>query len=292
MLGKFIILHAPLWFHFYANIIFELFYIGHQDGEESQEHKSKENLILPDFAAFETISTAFVCLISSINAQLAGSKFLDLRRACLAQIKTPSGAKLSPTVIKKIKSTKNLDELLDLLVDSPYCSWIDLRLLEALVAASGSSTAKALLSSYKKAIFSKKLYSVLPIAPSKKAKDEFYSVIVSKVNKNADEITVADLLELQSDLEVVIMDIGNGTCTLDHFTDGCIEIHWYIPTHCVEHAHRSASVKGHKFHDFSLLYLQIGDFPVIYDSLRADSPQPIGSKPQPPVSPGKIVLHM
>jgi len=234
-----------------------------------------KKLILPDFSAFESISTAFVCLISSINAQLTGSKFLDLRRACIAQIKTPSGAKLSPNVVEKIKISKNLDELLDILVDSPFCSWIDLRLLEALVAASGSNSAKALLSSYKSIIFSKKLYDVLPSAPSKKVKDEFYSIIVSKFNKDADEITVADLLELQSDLEVAIMNIGNGTCTLDHFTDGCIEIHWYIPTHCVEHAYHSASVKRHKFHDLSLHYLQVGTFPIIYDPLTDYLSQPI-----------------
>jgi len=253
-----------------------------------QGHDDK--LSLPDFTAFDNIRKAFVQLLSGVSTHLAGSKFFDLRRGCLAQMKTPSGAKLSPNLIKKIKSTKNLDELLDILVESPFCSWIDLRLLEALVAASGSNPAEALLSSYKSIIFSKKLYDVLPSAPSKTVKDEFYSTIVSKFNKDADEITVADLLELQSDLEVAIMNIGNGTCTLDHFTDGCIEIHWYIPTHCVEHAYKNASVKHHKFHDLSLQYLQIGNFPIIYDPLTDYLSQPTVSVPQPPVSAGKTYI--
>ena len=221
---------------------------------------------------------------------MAGSKFFDLRRACLAQINTPSGAKLSPSCIKKIKNTKNLDELLDTLVDTPYCSWIDLRLLEALVDASDSSTANTLLSSYKSAIFSKKLCDALPSIPVTNDEKGFYSKIVAKVGKKADEITVNDLLEFQSQLEAVIMDIGKGTCTLAHFKDGCIEIHWYIPTHCTEHAFNSTTIKCHKFHELSLLHIQIGSFPVIYDPLSVRLSQPSIPEPPPPVSAGKVVL--
>ena len=218
---------------------------------------------------------------------MAGSKFVDLRRACLAQIKTPSGAKLSPNVIEKIKSTKNLDELLDALVDTPYCSWIDLRLIEALVNASDSSTADTLLSSYKNAIFSKKLCDALPSIPIKEDGEGFYSKVVAKVGKKADEITVNDLLRFQSQLEAVIMDIGEGTCTLKHFKDGCIEIHWYIPTHFIEQAYHSATLKRQKFHELSLLYLQLGSFPILHNPLSVYSSQQSVPEPPPPVSVGK-----
>jgi len=51
-------------------------------------------------------------------------------------------------MVEKVKSANNLDTLLDTLTDSPYWSWIDMRLLEAMVAASGSNVAKDLLTSY------------------------------------------------------------------------------------------------------------------------------------------------
>ena len=270
-----------------VNACLIVIYVGLNDSEDTEGQQSGKPH-LPDFTSFQSISTAFVSLISGINAQLAKSKFLDLRRACLAQIKTPSGAKLSPEIVVKIKLTKTLDQLLDVLVESPYCSWIDLRLLEALVAASNSSEAMTLLDNYKTAIFSKRLYDVLPSAPSKKVKEEFYTIIVSKFDKNANEITIADLLELQSDLEVVIMDIGNGTCTLDHFNDGCVNIQWYIPTHCTEHAYQSASIKRHKFQAFSLQYLQIGNYPSLHNPLLLV--QPPESELQPPDFVGKIII--
>ena len=154
--------------------------------------------------------------------------------------------------------------------------------------ASGSSTADALLSSYKEAIFSKKLCDALPSILNKKDEEGFYSTIVSKVGKDANEITVADLLKFQSQLEAMIMDIGKGVCTLKHIKGGCVEIYWYIPTHCVENAYHNASIRRHKFHELSLLYLQIENFPIIYDPLTAQSSQPIVSEPQPPVSAGKL----
>ena len=265
-------------------------YTGSTKFQKSLNHENDDKCSIPDFGKFEDISKAFIQLLSGISKHLRGSKFFDLRRACLAQMKTPSGAKLSPNVIRKIKNTKNLDELLDALVDTPYCSWIDLRLLEALVNASDSTMADTLLSSYKSAIFSKKLCDALPSIPIKEDEEGFYSKMVAKVGKRADEITVNDLLKFQSQLEAVIMDIGEGTCTLAHFKDGCIKIHYYIPTHCTEHAFNSAAMKCHKFHELSLLHIQIGSFPVIYDPLSVCLSQPNIKEPLPPVSAGKTFL--
>ena len=46
---------------------------------------------------------------------------------------------------------------------------------------------------------------------------------------------------------------------------GCIEIHWLVPTHCIDHAYKSAYLKRHEFHKFHLQYLQIGGHRIIYD---------------------------
>ena len=170
-------------------------------------------------------------------------------------------------MVQKIKSTNNLNALLDVLAESPYWSWIDLRLLEGMVIASGSSVANSLLSHYQNVVFSKRLLEVLPSIPNKEVKDAYYSKIVSKINKDLDDIIVSDLLEFQSELETVIMDLKNGTCALVHIKEGCIEIDWYIPMHCINHAYKSACCKRHKFHSLDLLCLQIGSYGKIYDPL-------------------------
>ena len=218
-----------------------------------------------DISEFDSIREAYISLTSNVCRLLENEYFPPIRRSCIEQMKTPSGAQLSPDTIQKIKATNDLNALLDILVDCPYWSWIDLRLLEAMVAASGSSVAKGFVNSYRNAIFSKKLVEVLPSIPNTEDKDAYYSKIVSKVQKDVEQITVSDLLKFQYHLETVIMDIASGTCSLACIKEGCIEIHWLVPTHCIDDAYKSACLQRHKFHEFHLQYLQIGGHSVIHD---------------------------
>jgi len=241
-----------------------------------------------DISQFKNIRTAFIYLTSNVSKLLQNENFYAIRRSCIEQIHTPSGVQLSPDMMQKVKSANNLDTLLDTLADSPYWSWIDLRLLEAMVVASGSSVAKNLLTSYQKTVFSKKLLEVLPSIPNKEIRDACYSKIVSKIHKDLEEITVSDLLELQSELETVIMDLKSGTCALAQI-EGCIEIHWFIPTHYIDHAYKSACLKRHKFHTLAIQYLQIGTYTKLYDPSTVDSSQNATTEPPLPVSVGKIL---
>ena len=195
---------------------------------------------------------------------------------------------MPPDVVQKIQTADNLDTLLDILTATEYWSWIDLRLLETLVVASGSTAAQDIVDKYKATVYSKKLIDILPNAPSKEIRDAYFTKIVSKVGKNSDEITVADLIEFRSKLERVIMDINNGTCVLEHIADGCIEIHWFIPTHYIDHAYEAACLKQHKFHELHLLYLQIGNKPVLHVTIH--SLQAVVTKPSPPLTAGNLLF--
>ena len=239
-----------------------------------------------NFNQFKSVSTAFVTLTSNLTRLLRKADFHIIRRSCLEQINTPNGAQLLPEDVIAIKASKNIDELLDVLAVSAYWSWIDVRLLEAMVAASDNMNATSLIERYKNAIFKKKLKDILPDAPGKEVKEAYYTKIVSKVDKDPNDITVEDLLKFQSQLETVIMDIKNGVCILEHLEKGCIEIHWYIPTSCVDGAYQTARVKRYQFSDLHLQYLKIGHYPVIHDPLA--SPDVVVSAPSPPVNVGKL----
>ena len=141
-----------------------------------------------------------------------------------------------------------------------------MRLLDALITSSGIREAKVLVSKYKEIIFSKKLGEVLVFMPEeRKHKDAYTSKVGSKIEKNANEITVGDLSRFVTTLETIIMDINNGSCVLEHLGTGCLEIHWLIPTHCRFHAYKSALNNRHKFCDIHLQYLHIEPYPPIYD---------------------------
>ena len=235
-----------------------------KDNNLQMEKKQLSNLSF-DISKFDSIGEAFISLTSNVSKLLQNEDFYSIRRSCIEQMKTPSGAQLSLDIIQRIKAADNLNYLLDILVDCPYWSWIDLRLLEAMVAASGSRVAKGFVNSYRKAVFSKKLLEVLPSIPNTEVKDAYYSKIVSKVHKNVDQIIVEDILMFRNQLETVIMDIASGTCSLACIKEGCIEIHWVVPTHCIDHAYKSACLNRHRFFKFHLQYLQIGTHKKIYD---------------------------
>ena len=214
------------------------------------------------------IPGAFAILAAEVSKLLRKAEFPLLRRAILQHKSVPKGVQLPDDLNKEIRDAKDLDTLLDALAGTKYWSWIDLRLMEALIKSSRIREAADLISRYKEIVFSKKLSDVLDkmfIPQKKKHKDAYTSKVAGKLEKNADEITIGDVSEFQIQLEAVIMDINMGSCALEHLKDGCLEIHWLIPTHCRFHAYKSALNNRHKFCDIHLQYLDIEPYLPIYD---------------------------
>ena len=242
-----------------------------------------------DIMKFDSITEAYLFLTSNVSNLIQSGNFYTIRRACIEQTNTPNGAQLSPDLEKKIVATDKLDVLLDTLALSPYWSWIDLRLLQAVVIASGSTEANNLLINYKKTVFSKKLMDILSEIPSKEITDEYYDKIISKFDKKLEELTIFDLLEKKSQLETVIMDLKKGTCALAHIGEGCIEIHWFIPADYIDHVYQAATLNHYKYDKIFLQYLQIGTHNKIYNpSILKD----VSTKPPLPVSAGKYVDNL
>ena len=251
---------------------------------QGQNHLSSSATI--SFAEFESVSEAFVFLTSQLMLLLAKANFYNIQRSCIEQINTPSGAKLPPKLVAKVNACENVTKLFKVLADSAYWNWVDVRLLKVMAAASGLVEAINLISNYSKIIFSKKLIDLLPNAPNKEVKEEYYTKIVTKLKTSPNNVTVADLLEFRSRLENVLLDIKNGICILEHFKKGCIEVHWCIPTNCADGAYQTAKVRCHQFGDLHLQSLKIGQYPVIHDPLSSDNLAK--SIPSPPVNIGKL----
>ena len=206
-------------------------------------------------------------MAAELSKVLESANFSVLKRVFLMKI--PGGVQLPDHLKTKIKEAKELDTVLDALVESKYWNFADLRLARALVMSSGIREAKTIIDKYKEVFFSTKLVDVLKscthaVLPPNQHK-EYICRVSSKINKEPDDITVADLAQYCTALETVIMDINEGSCVLDHIEKGCVIIHWLIPIHCRYHAYKSAFNNRHKFHSLHLEYLKIESCPVIYD---------------------------
>ena len=128
------------------------------------------------------------------------------------------------------------------------------------------------------------MIELLPSAFSKEVEED-YTKLVTKIKKDPKEMTVGELLDLQSKLEVEIMDIKKGISILEHWEKGCIEIHWYILTSCVDEAYQTAIVRRYQFNNIHLQYIKIGYYPEIHDPIASSD---VVSAPSPPVNVGKL----
>ena len=107
------------------------------------------------------IHSAYHKLVSEITDIIETKNFKKMRRACYAEIRAVDST-LPVSLIQELKCTKSVDDMLDTLAMSPYWNWFDTRLLQALVSASGSSEAEALLKQFKQIHYARRVNEILP----------------------------------------------------------------------------------------------------------------------------------
>ena len=173
-----------------------------------------------DFTNCPDIPTAFSLLTVELHKLLKRANFAILKFGVLKQRWTPGGIEFPDDLQRRIKAARELDTLLDVLVDSGYWNWVDLRLPSALIVSSGIQEAELLIQNYINAIFPKKLSDILPLPQQKEQKDAYISRVAAMIEKEPNEITVRDLARNSDILEAVIMDINNGSCVLKHLSTG------------------------------------------------------------------------
>ena len=194
------------------------------------------------FSKDASINAAYNKMTSNIAVILETKSvnFKVLRRACIQEIHS-LGSTLPKSLVDKIKPTTSLDEMLDVLAQSPYWNWFDTRLLQALVSASGSPEAEEWLESFKATFYAKKVTEVIPyvsIKPFKKSID-----ITEKFDKEPKDLTISELLEHKYKLEYEVLDIDEGELVLSCIKTGCIELTWQIPQELVYRAYTSMKRK-------------------------------------------------
>ena len=167
---------------------------------------------------------------------MATKNFKKLRRACYQEISAPTST-LPKSLVQELKPTKSVDDMLDVLALSPYWNWFDTRLLQAVVSASGSPEAEAMLEQFKQIHYVHKVSEVLPCVIVRPIKDSVY--FIEKFNKDPEELTLLDLLKHKQILEYEIMDVGENRIALSCIRTGCIEITWQIPLDLVYQAYTS-----------------------------------------------------
>ena len=191
------------------------------------------------------IRKAYHRLTGEITDMLATKDFKKLRRACYQEISAPTST-LPKSLAHELKPTKSLDDMLDVLALSPYWNWFDTRLLQALVSASGSPEAEAMLEQFKQIHYVHKVSEVLPCVIVRPIKDSV--IYIEKFNKDPSELTLLDLLKHKHILEYEVMDVGENKIVLSCIRTGCVEMIWQIPLDLVYQAYTSVKKMLTNFH--------------------------------------------
>ena len=190
--------------------------------EIGEIHYQKKVLLETEFDINERVEEMFLKLFHAIGVILRKSDcdFTVLRSACIKPDQMISAAcKLPPEFIDKINATKNIDELLDLLISCPYCNWMNVRILEKLAACSGQKEAQTLIAKYKSVIFSKKVVDILREIPDLEIPEQYYEMVRNKWHKNLEDLTVQDIahrwVKVQKifdcdDLELILKNLLKG----------------------------------------------------------------------------------
>ena len=236
----------------------------------SPSHKSRvaeaETL---KFNINDRVEDMFLQLTDAIGGFLKSSncEFTLLRGACIKSDKSAAKKSNIPNdLFKKLNATNNLDELMEVLIVSPLCNWLNVRVFERMVAVSNQQEAKELIDKYKTIIFSKKLADVLPNFTGVEVPGDYYAKVQEKWNKNIEDITLGDVAHHWSKLQN-IFDVDDLELLLENVIKAdSIEIVWLVPVELASHARLSAFKNWCDLKDVS--YLSIGDRVIKNDQLE------------------------
>ena len=202
-------------------------------------HIDQSNAVVK-FSKDSGINAAYSKLTTSVESILESRNFKQLRRACIREIHA-MGSTLPKSLVHKIQPTESLDEMLDVLAQSPYWNWFDTRLLQALVSASGSVEAEEWLKSFKATFYAEKVIKLIPYVSIKPFKES--TRLVEKFDKDPKDLTISELLQHKYKLEYEVLDIDEGELVLSCIKTGCVELTWQVPQELVYRAHISMKRK-------------------------------------------------
>ena len=216
-----------------------------------------------------TITNAYTKLLKQLCSILESYDISALRMALINQTNSPDGIQLDKSLRDEIKSAKSSTDLLSTFGEFSCCNWLDIRLLEVLV--NDLPNAVEMIEAYKQFISKKQLMEVLPKKLDQLENREAYvSAVSTKVNKDPEKITVGDFVRYCWKIEEVVFDLGKLILNIQHVKKGCLEINFTVPVQCSFDAYKIALHNQHKFYTISLMHIEIGENPLIYDPWLSD----------------------
>ena len=205
----------------------------------------------------DDVETSFVYMLSRLEELWSNVEFSKLKNACKRD------GRLSDELKNDLRSTTTLEEIFDLLSDSQFCTWLEIRILKCMAKVAGIPEATSMLNIFEECVHSRKCSEVRVYFKKKYVNPDHLTLVVSKLNKNAENIIVADLIKYCYKQES-ILQLSPGSITPVNSNTGCLEVYMVIPCYCYMYAYEVIKSCFFKLRPLNIQYLQIGTFPKVY----------------------------
>ena len=194
------------------------------------------------FSPEEDIDLAFSRLSASVKSTIKDVNFSTLQTAAIERAKSPKMIQKSSEIVPTIKAATSFQDLCALLADTPYWNFLNIRMMEAMAAASLIPAAQQSVENFKRTFFGMTLAEVapyFPIIPLKSA----YTVMTVQLDKDPSKMTIFELHKHRFYLETKLLQTGPDIITICRIVIGSVTITWQIHADHVYKAYCSLKKK-------------------------------------------------
>ena len=247
------------------------------------------------FSSDEDVDLAFSRLSAFVTRAIEDVNFNVLQRAAIERAKSPKMLPKSGETVPIIKAANSFQNLCTLLADTPYWNFLDIRMLEAMAAASMIPTAQETIENFKKAFYSLTLSKAVRYFPIHIQPKRSYITITENLEVDPSQMTIGELQEHRFYLETEYFQTGEETLTCYKIIIGSVLIFWQIHVDHVYKAYKSLNEGHHRLSLSANSSVQISDIevweglPVLWRGQTFDHTGPIALLPL-PVSVNRLLL--
>ena len=199
--------------------------------------------------AFSKLSASVTTIIETVN-------FPRLKRAAIERAKSPELIQMSSEIVAAIKAANSFQDLCTLLADTPYWSFLDIRMMEAMAAASLIPAAQQSVENFKTTFYGMTLAEAAPyypVIPKKSA----HTVMTEELDKDPSKMTLFDLHKHRFYLETELLQTGPNTITACRIVIGSVKFIWQIHVDHVYKAYCSLKKKQSQLPSQGIVSLSI-----------------------------------
>ena len=205
----------------------------------------------------DNVKGSFSYLLNKLGTLWSTVNFFELKKIC------ERDNRLSNELRTSIRNANDLEKTFAVLSSSPYCTWLELRILKRMAKVADVPEATDMINTFEECVHDKKCSEVAVYFEKEHINPDHLTLVEAKLNRNVDSFIVSDLIKYCHKLETAYK-LPPESSALVSTEKGCLKICFCIPTYCSFYAYEIIKSDFWRLRPIHTQYLQIGTFTRIY----------------------------